>query len=123
MADVLCDKNDLKALQDHTYVEAGDNKSNKIKLFPCLNCNYVAKRKYTLGKHQEQHCKATIRSDFTRVKDKRCSICLKYFTHDGLRSHLRGYINGSDLNRISRGKHALYSAEQHICYLNAIKLK
>lgn len=66
--------------------------------FPCPNCEYVPKRKYTLKKHQNEHCKAKDKGQKAREKDKMCSICFKPFTHDGLRTHLRGFINGPNSN-------------------------
>ena len=83
--------------------------------FECLNCGYSAKRKYTLKIHQEQHCR------YSRpLKDKICIICSKRYTHNGLRSHLRGFMKK---NRKKRGVHSLFSDKQHELYLKEIRLR
>lgn len=92
------------------------------KKFPCPNCDYVSKRKYTLKIHKEQHCDgANIPKDV--IKNKICDICQKSYTHDGLRSHLRGFIDAPKKNRKVRGIHVTFSAEYHETYLNKIKLR
>lgn len=92
------------------------------KQFPCPNCSYIAKRKYTLKIHRIQHCNGAEISKKI-IKDKICCICKNSYTHDGLRSHLRGYINASKQNRKIRGIHRLFDVEYHKAYLNKIKLR
>lgn len=94
--------------------------SPSINPLSCPNCSYVAKRKYTLKIHQLQHCKATKN---TEMKNKTCRMCQKMFTHDGLRSHLRGFIGASKKNRQIKSAHKSFSIEDHRDYMNEIKLR
>lgn len=73
-------KIDIK--HEHNYAALGP----KARRFTCERCGYVAKRKYTLENHMKNHCTTKVQ------KDSMCLICLKKFTHNGLRSHLMGYI-------------------------------
>lgn len=92
--------------------------TSELKRFRCANCKYAAKRKYTVDEHQQQHCKATTVHLF---KDKTCMVCDKAFTHDGLRSHLRGYILSAEKKRKIRGIHQHFSIEEHRSLLDDIK--
>lgn len=117
------DANDFQTSNSSNQIEPYQENSIQ-RFFPCPNCEYVAKRKYTLKKHQKEHCPAVKKSNaYSLAKDQKCSMCHKMFSHDGLRSHLRGFINSSKTNRQPRGEHKKYNVEQHMYYLNIIKLK
>lgn len=99
------------------------NSSSKVlpkKQFRCANCSYIAKRKYTLKVHMKQHCTG-INVPKEMIKDKTCRICQKMFTHDGLRSHLRGFIK--DTSRKIRGIHKNFDVDYHKIYLDEIKYR
>lgn len=106
--------------QSDNYHSSNSNSSSSVISFPCQNCSYVAKRKYALNIHQLQHCKATKN---TKSKDKTCRMCQKKFTHDGLRSHLRGFIGAPNKNRQIKSAHKSFTIECHKAYLNEIKLR
>lgn len=103
--------NDSQRKQEKKRVKCRDVSSSKR--FPCANCDYVANRKYTVDIHH-----ANIPKEI--IKNKTCRICHQCYSHDGLRSHLRGYIN---TDRKIRGAHRNVSVEQHKMYLDAIKLR
>lgn len=88
--------------------------------FHCANCSYVAKRKHTLTIHMKQHCIGINVSKET-IKNKTCRICQKMFTHDGLRSHLRGFIKNR--SRRIRGIHKNFDVEYHEIYLDEIRFR
>lgn len=88
--------------------------------FRCANCSYIAKRKYTLMVHMKQHCTG-INVPKEIIKDKICRICKRMFTHDGLRSHLRGFIK--DTSRKIRGIHKNIDVDYHKIYLDEIKYR
>lgn len=96
-----------------------ENSEAKPTRYRCATCQYNSKRKYTVEIHQKQHCKGLRMV----IKNKICKICDKRYTHDGLRSHLRGLIGAFKTNRKVRGVHANYSVEQHEEYLDRIKLR
>lgn len=87
--------------------------------FLCSKCGYVAKRKYTLQNHEKFHCS---KSNVKVVKNQKCPICFKSYTHNGLRSHLLGFTKASSTGRTPRGAHALYTPEEHSTHLAKIRL-
>lgn len=95
--------------------------TKQINSYICSYCGYTAKRKYTLKVHVKQHCSGITYSN--EIKDKTCGFCKRHYTHDGLRSHLRGYINALNKNLKIRGNHRMYDIGQHQRYLKEIKLR
>lgn len=90
-------------------------------VFQCKKCKYSAKRKYTLKVHEKLHCSKTVQNV---VKDEKCRICHKFYTHNGLRSHLLGFANAQSKGRKPRGLHGPpTTAQDHFNYLNEINLK
>lgn len=112
----------IKAVRSKQNVQKPSSKMLSKKLFPCSNCDYIANREYTLKVHKNQHCKGVIISKKI-IKNKICRIYQNSYTHDGLRSHLRGFITASKNNRQVRGIHRLFSVEFHKTYLDKIKLR
>lgn len=92
----------------------------QVEMFQCEKCEYVAKRKYTLKIHREFHCSNNSKHI---MKDSKCRICQKVFTHNGLRSHLSGFVKAEYNGRKPRGPHASISSKNHREYLNEINLK
>lgn len=101
-------------------VQLAGSKSLPKKQFCCSNCGYFSKRKHTVMVHIKQHCVSN-KTSKEAIKLKSCRICGKKFTHDGLRSHLRGYIKNP--NRKIRGVHKNFDVNHHNAYLDEIKFR
>lgn len=80
----------------------------------CVDCGYSTIVKSRLLRHRMEHCKPKT------IKSKKCSICGKFFTHNGLRDHYRNFINP---NRTFRGEHKRYTAEDHSILLKRLTKK
>lgn len=99
---------------------------HSVKIHKCMDCSYTTDRKHTLRTHQAESCAERRIKGLLAVKDKRCKFCSKQMSHNGLRSHLRHFINSLTKNGqpegLTKGKHAKISLVQFNNYLNEIKL-
>lgn len=88
-----------------------------VDTFKCEKCESVFKRKYSLKVHLQYHCSKSV---VKFVKDKKCPICKKEYTHNGLRSHLLGMGNALSNGRTPRGCHGKSTAKKHFALLSEI---
>lgn len=92
--------------------------------FQCKYCGYWATRRHRVQVHVNQHCEVLKNELMQKViKDKQCIFCRKFFTHDGLRSHLRNFIDAVKKNRKIRGVHRNFNTHQHEAVLDKIKFR
>lgn len=97
-----------KTINDHNYAINMRIKPVELK---CPNCDYTCDRRHRLATHCAEHCISKPK------KESLCLICGKRFTHNGLRAHLRNFMNS---DRASRGIHSRFSIEHHVNLLKAI---
>lgn len=114
------DTDTLHHVSEHNYFL----KSHKDPVqHKCDDCGYITNRKNTLTNHRAETCEVLRQKGLLAVKNTHCKYCLKKMRHNGLRSHLRHFINMLKANRKPKGKHSSISQQEFLDYLNEIKLK
>lgn len=99
-------------LLDHCY--ALNMKFKTDNEFKCGCCGKVFAMKSRLKRHRSENCGTKPN------KQESCRICGKFYTHNGLRDHLRNYTAE---NRTFRGKHKKFSTKYHFDLLKQLKKK
>lgn len=105
-------------MNEHNYMQKrSQDPVLEMKKLQCEDCGFIFARHDNLKTHRNEHC----RNGRNKVqKDIKCSVCGKFYTHNGLRSHLNNFVSGK---HVARNGHQKFSPEEHKLMLLNIRKK
>lgn len=105
-------------MNEHNYIQkSSQDPVPEIKTIQCEDCGFVFARHDNLKIHRNEHCP----NGRNKVqKDINCFVCGKFFTHNGLRSHLNNFVSGK---HVARNGHQKFTPEEHKLMLLSIRKK